>query len=91
MSQIKVGVRELKAGLSRYLREVKSGAIVVITERGEPVGRILPIESSSEQQIARLMEAGLLKWNGRKISPSVPRVRLRGSRSVSDLLLEDRQ
>ena len=81
----------MKARLSRYLREVKAGAIVVITERGKPVGRILPIESSSEQQITRLMEAGLLRWSGRTISPRVSRVRLKGTRFVSDLLLEDRQ
>jgi prevent-host-death family protein len=36
-------VRELKARLSRYLRRVQQGEEIVITHRGQPVGRILPI------------------------------------------------
>jgi len=39
MSEIRVGVRDLKARLSEYLRQVKQGHIVIITEHGRPVGR----------------------------------------------------
>jgi prevent-host-death family protein len=39
MRQITVGIREIKGQFSRYLRQVKAGATVVITERGTPVGR----------------------------------------------------
>jgi prevent-host-death family protein len=38
-------VSELKAGLSAYLAQVKRGDEVVVTERGEPIARIVPIES----------------------------------------------
>jgi prevent-host-death family protein len=41
--QTKAGIRELKAHLSAYLRQVKAGGTVVITDRGEPIGRIVPI------------------------------------------------
>lgn len=42
MSEVTVGVRELKAQLSAYLRQVKAGQTIVITERGTPIGRITP-------------------------------------------------
>ncbi|HTT67970.1 MAG TPA: type II toxin-antitoxin system prevent-host-death family antitoxin [Gemmatimonadales bacterium] len=36
-------VSELKAGLSRYLARVKRGEQVVITERGKPVAKLVPL------------------------------------------------
>jgi antitoxin (DNA-binding transcriptional repressor) of toxin-antitoxin stability system len=42
MSRTKtVGIRVLKAHLSRYLREVAEGAALEITDRGHPVARLL--------------------------------------------------
>lgn len=35
-----VGVRELKAQLSRYLRDVASGEIVLVTDRGRVVAEL---------------------------------------------------
>ena len=36
-------VSELKANLSRYLARVKRGEEVVVTERGEPIARLVPL------------------------------------------------
>ncbi|MEJ2737607.1 MAG: type II toxin-antitoxin system prevent-host-death family antitoxin [Anaerolineae bacterium] len=91
MSQLTVGIRELKAHLSSYLRQVKAGATVVITERGKPVGRILPMSPSLETRLQELAEAGLTAWNGHKLTPMAPVTRARGSQTVADLLLEDRE
>lgn len=38
-------VSRLKARLSEYLAKVKAGEEVVVTERGRPVARIVPVES----------------------------------------------
>ena len=35
-----VGVKALKNQLSQYLREIKSGAIVLITERGNVIAEL---------------------------------------------------
>jgi prevent-host-death family protein len=43
MAQVTAGIRKLKAHLSGYLRQVKSGVYVLVTERGTPVGHIVPI------------------------------------------------
>jgi prevent-host-death family protein len=36
-------VSELKAGLSAYLARVKAGEEVVVTDRGTPVARLVPV------------------------------------------------
>ena len=91
MSQVSVGIRELKAHLSSYLRRVKAGTQVVITDCGTPVGRIVPISPSLEDRLQNLAEAGLTAWSGRNLSPMAPVARTRGSQMVADLLLEDRE
>lgn len=92
MAQTTVGVRELKAQFSHYLRKVAAGETVVITDRGKPVGQIVPVAEDVEQRLRRLVEAGVVQWNGRKFQPSHrPVPRLDNDVMVSDLLLEDRE
>lgn len=45
MTEMTVGIRELKARLSNYTQQVKAGATLVITERSKPVGRIVPLRN----------------------------------------------
>ena len=91
MSQVTVGIRELKAHLSSYVRQVKAGASVIISEHGKPVGRIVPISPSLEVRLQELCEAGLAAWSGRRLSPITPVARTRGEWMIADLLLEDRE
>ncbi|OGT96834.1 MAG: hypothetical protein A3I79_04715 [Gemmatimonadetes bacterium RIFCSPLOWO2_02_FULL_71_11] len=41
-------VSELKAGLSKYLARVKRGEQIVITERGRPVAKLVPLPKRPE-------------------------------------------
>jgi len=91
MTQTTVGIRDLKARLSSYMRQVKDGATLVITERGKPIGRIVPVSLSVETRLRELIQAGLVAWSGRKLMPMDPVARTRGRRTVADLLLEDRE
>jgi prevent-host-death family protein len=91
MAQTTVGVRELKAQLSRYLREVAAGTTVVITERGKPVGQIVPITLSTEERVQQLAASGVVSWDGRAYRPGKPAAGKRGGPQVSDVLLEDRE
>ena len=91
MGQTSVGLRELKSRLSSYLRQVKDGATLVITERGAPVGRIVPIRPSVEERTADLAQARLISWSGRRLASRRPAVAARGKKTVSELLLEDRR
>ena len=38
-----IGVRELRQHASRYLEEVAAGESIEITDRGQPVARLVPI------------------------------------------------
>lgn len=50
----RVGVRELRQNLSRYLAEVKDGETFVVTERGVEVARLSP-SGPEDSPIARLV------------------------------------
>ncbi len=91
VSEVTVGVRELKSRLSQYLRQVKAGNTVVITERGRQVALIVPAGLSLEERLRAMTQAGLLLWSGRKLEPMAPVARARGDRTVADLLVENRQ
>ena len=84
-----VGIRELKAALSRYLRKVKEGETVVVTERGKPIARIVPI--GIPEHIAKLIAKGTVSWSGRPFRPPRERIKLTPGPSISDYISEDRR
>ena len=95
MNEQSVGVRELKAQLSEYLRRVKAGETILITERGRPIGRLSPEPSTTglslHEKQQRLVDAGLLEWNGRKLEAYEPVGLSQGSVLASDLIVEMRE
>lgn len=63
-------VAELKASLSRHLARVKAGEEVVVTERGRPIAKIVPIlwPRDEEEKRLRLLEAqGIIRMGTRKL------------------------
>jgi prevent-host-death family protein len=91
VKQKSVDIRELKRRLSHYLRLTKTGESVEITDRGTPVGRIVPTVLPVEDRIEAMARSGLLRWNKRRLKRRVPGARVKGKRTVSDLLVEDRE
>ena len=91
MRQSLVSIRELKSRLSHYLRLAREGESVVITDRGVPVGRIVPIGQDLSERIAAMQKTGQLQWSGRKLRPCKPVAKVRGRGSVARLLIEDRE
>lgn len=45
---------QLKSRLSEYLRRVKAGAELVITERGVPVAKLVPLDATERRTTRRL-------------------------------------
>ena len=86
-----VGIREAKINLSRILRRVRHGAEVVITDRGKPVGRILPAAMSLEERLEVLRKAGLVEWSGKKLRDIKPPAINRGDKLASDIVVELRE
>ena len=91
MRRTRVGVRELKAHLSGYLRMVKAGQIVVITEHDREIARILPAKQSLAARVQAMVESGLAAWSGSRPGPYEPVAHTHGDHTVADLLIQDRQ
>ena len=90
MNELTVGVRDLKARLSEYLRQVRRGQIIVITDHGSPVGRIIPIENDLHKQINALQAAGLVSWSGHRLQDYAYPVQNQSDQLASSLVVEMR-
>jgi prevent-host-death family protein len=62
-------VSELKARLSEYLNQVKAGMEVLITDRGKPVARLVPIPRSKDlkDSLVRMEKQGLIRLGSGKL------------------------
>lgn len=91
MAKSAVGVRELKARLSEYLKQVADGNVIEVTSRGKPVARILPTGRKKKSDAMDLVREGVANWNGKRIRVKMPAFRLKGGKLASDLVLENRE
>ena len=91
MTEITVGVREFRAHLSEYLREIKRGKTLVITERGQPVARLVPSAQPLAERVEALQRAGLLTWNGKKFPLGKPLVSMRRQHDLTELISDGRK
>ena len=71
MQPISVGVREAKINLSKLLKSVQKGREIVITDRGKPVGKIVPVPAGSLPLADRINEMERQGW----IEPRKKKVR----------------
>ncbi len=86
-----VGIRELKAHLSRHLKRVRSGVRLTVTERGRSIATISPVDAPADVTWAhRLVAEGRAHWGGGKPTGSPQLVRVKGRGTVSDAVLKDR-
>lgn len=82
------GIRDLRDHLSRHLERVRAGEELLITDRGRPIARLVPVES--ENTFDRLVAEGL-------VTPAVSRGRDRpttpvaATGPVSELVAEQRR
>jgi prevent-host-death family protein len=65
-------IGRLKARLSEFLSRVRAGEEVVITDRGTPVAKLVPLsgEAAREGRRAELARAGLVREPGRPLDRS---------------------
>ena len=88
-------VSQLKATLSKYLDRVKAGEEVLVTDRGKPIARIVPLSSERQQvppHLRDLERAGLARIGSGKLPEGfwdVPRPR-DAAGAARKALLEER-
>ena len=91
MKERRIGIRELKAKLSQCVREVKTGATIVVTERGRRVARMVREADSLAERIDTLKNAGSIQWSGRRLGNAKPVAHVRGKRTIAEIVIENRE
>lgn len=90
----RVGIREAKANLSRYLHRVQQGNEIILTDRNRPVGKIVPIPSeelSLPDRLRNLEEKGLIETETIKFEPDPSPLSLPKKNLAQAFLQEDRR
>jgi prevent-host-death family protein len=88
-----VGARELKTRLGTYLRRVRNGQRILVTDRGTPVAELRGLRGDGESlegRLERLEAAGLVSRPSRRALVPFRRVRSRGA-SAARAVVEDRE
>ncbi len=88
----RVGVRQLRDRLSEYLRRVKQGECVEITDRGQLIALITPAQGANDVDagVLAMVREGVATWSGGKPEGAQRPVKIAGQ-SLSEIALEDRR
>ena len=88
-----VGAREFKARLGTYLRQVREGQTLTITDRGRPVAKVTPVEMTGQSiaaRLDRLRAEGVVTGTGRPLPRVAAPIAGRGG-LFSETLTDDRK
>ncbi len=85
-----MGVRELRQNLSVYLRRVRIGETLEVTERGHPVALLTPLPDRADP-IARLAAEGRVTPASGDLSELGPPLEIPLERPLSEILDELRE
>ena len=85
-----VSVSDLKANLSRYLREVRRGGEIQVLDRGNPVARLVPPAIIGDSHRERLISAGVLRPGQGDSAAILEEPPLELPTSISEALDQDR-
>jgi prevent-host-death family protein len=90
----RVGSREFKNRLGRYLRAVRQGQTLLITDRGEPVAKVCPPEQENDSQTTFADVLKKLEAEGKIRLPKRPLRKFRAvpsrGKPASQMIIEDR-
>ena len=90
-----VGSRELKTRLGTYLRHVREGATIIVTDRGRPVAELRPLTGAAggvEERLRELVLTGVVSAEVAERPPLAPFEPIRiGGAPLSETIREDRE
>ena len=87
---MRIPMHQLKAGLSRYIAQARTGEPIEVTSHDKSVARIVGIPPTDKSGVTRLLVRGAAHWGGGKPSPLPPVVLASGGKLLSEIVLEDR-
>lgn len=87
-----VGIRELKENISRYMKKVRAGEQIIVTDRKKEIAMIMPMDKGDDQEekLYHLIRCGRATWSGKKPAGMPKRTILKGN-TVSSAVTEDRR
>jgi prevent-host-death family protein len=86
-----VGIRELKAHLSEYLKRVKKGEAIAVSEHGQRIALLTPAgKVEGKSGLWELVRRGVVEWSGGKPKGLWPLVKIKG-KPLSQTVIEDRE
>ena len=93
---MQASIREMKNRLSQYIKRVRAGREVVITDRGKPVARLVPIGPAVADEADIVARTLALPWarpgKGGKPKGLRAGVKLRGKGpTAAEIVLQDRE
>jgi antitoxin (DNA-binding transcriptional repressor) of toxin-antitoxin stability system len=92
---VNVGTRELKNRLSHYLRQVRRGESIYVTDRGEVVAELRavarPVQSSEREILEALAASGDIALGTGKKRRDFKPIKPARKFSIAQLVLEDRR
>lgn len=86
---MEASIRELKAHLSEYIRQVTAGETVIINIHNRPVAQIVPIKRQAS--LDDLAAQPGISWNGGKVAGLPRGEALPVGASLADWVVEDRR
>ena len=62
MQSLRIGISEAKINFSKLLKNVQKGKQIILTDRGKPVGKIVPMPADSLPLAERIHELERQGW-----------------------------
>jgi prevent-host-death family protein len=91
MFMVRIGIKKLRDHLSEYLRKVRQGERITITDRGQPIAEISPLVDSENinEKMMSLIREGKATWGGGHPEGLRNPPDVQGG-SVSEIVLDER-
>ncbi|OQY99461.1 MAG: hypothetical protein B6D35_09115 [Candidatus Brocadia sp. UTAMX2] len=90
---LKKGVKEIRDNFTRYLKRVKQGEEIVVTERGKPVALLAPIPevTSFQEKLELAARKGLVRLPQKEGKIPIHKKIMLHGKALTEIMLEERE
>jgi prevent-host-death family protein len=89
--QNRIGIREIRQDASTILARVEEGEEFIITNRGVPIARLMPMDIDDDRLIEEMIANGdIVEADGNLWDLSLPTFKVKGE-SATQQLIEERE
>ena len=89
--QNRVGIRELRLETSKILTRVIEGEEFLVTDRGEPIAQLIPVNNDPDIHFQKMVESGeITPAKNPNYKFKTPSLVHKGKKSISEKLIDER-